>query len=164
MEQTIDVKTSAWTSLQNSFRINRGKPFDWHRYDFDREQYPLPIINPSPKSDKHLFDEINSSFKSKRQTTIRPTPIRDYFKSSIFSCLTCFWMIGGIVCLIQSIKIRRWLRENQRSTEEIQRLSNRLYTNLLFTYVIGGMIIGILILTVFVTFIVGIKGYFSRSL
>ncbi|CAF4304814.1 unnamed protein product, partial [Rotaria sordida] len=57
-----------------------------------------------------------------------------------------------------------YLKKNHlQFNNEAQKLSNCLYTNLVLTYVIGGIIIGVLIMTVLVTFIVGIKGYFSKS-
>lgn len=146
--------------------------FRWISPPTREEEYHLPIVNPSPQSLKHPFkDEEIYCFDEPRRSTnsskilIRPTPIKDYFSASLFACLTCFWMVGGVVCLIQSLRIRRLIRTNQPGKLlEAQKYSHRLWTNLLYTYVIGGMTIGVLILTVFVTFFVGIKGYFSRSL
>lgn len=148
--------------------------FRWISSPIREQEIHLPIVNPSPQSVKHSFhdDEIYSFDHRQTRKSIestksfyRPPPIKDYFCASIFAFLTCFWMIGGIVCLFQSMKIRRLLRSDQPSQlMEARKYSNRLWTNLLYTYVIGGMTIGVFILTILVTFFVGIKGYFSRSL
>ncbi|CAF4285167.1 unnamed protein product [Rotaria socialis] len=75
---------------------------------------------------------------------------------------TIYNLIAGIVCLHQSIKIRRLLKKHDQQSEDKARLlSNRLHTNLILTYVFGGIIIGVLIMTVLVTFVVGLKGYFK---
>lgn len=74
-------------------------------------------------------------------------------------------MFAGVVCLHHSIKIRQLLKKHDsESKEHARKLSDRLYTYLVLTYVFGGIIIGVLIMTVLVTFIVGFKGYYSRSL
>ena len=75
-------------------------------------------------------------------------------------------MLGGLVCFVQAVKIRRMLngKSSPLVLHEARRRSNRLYTNLVITYVVGGMISGALVTTMLVTFIVGIKGYYSRSL
>jgi hypothetical protein len=126
----------------------------------DEEDYHVPVIHSSPKPDRpYCFDE------KKNHVNIVETPINDYFKPSLIACLTCFWMLGGIICLIQSLKIRQLLKKNSyHLNEQARRSSNRLYTNLILTYVVGGMIIGVLVMTILVTFVVGIKGYFSKSL
>ena len=129
----------------------------------DEHRRPIlqPTLSSSPSSTlSYCFDPKKRS--SKGRIVIQERPIKDYFRASLFSCITCFWMFAGIVCLFQSLKIRRLLRENRR--EEARRCSNRLHTNLILTYVFGGMIFGVLIMTILVTFVVGIKGYFSRSL
>src|SRR5437868_4587431 len=81
--------------------------FDWNSYQNEQEEYRIPIIesSPSPKSDRsYCFDKKK---RSSKYIVIQEPPINDYFKASLFSCLICFWMIAGIICLIQSIKIRR---------------------------------------------------------
>jgi hypothetical protein len=135
--------------------------FDWNSHSNEREEYRIPIMESSPKSDRsYCFDKKKHS--SKNRINIQETPINDYYKASLFSCLSCFWMIAGVVCLIQSIKIRRLLKTNH--FQEARERSNRLYTNLVLTYVFGGMIFGVLVMTILVTFVVGFKGYFSKSL
>lgn len=131
-------------------------------YTYNDEEHRVPILQPSPSSTLSYCFDPKEKRSSKTRIIIQESPIKDYFKASLFSCVTCFWMIAGIVCLYQSMKIRRLLRTNHR--EEARRYSNRLHTNLILTYVFGGMIFGVLIMTVLVTFVVGIKGYFSRSL
>lgn len=139
--------------------------FDWNTPTIEKHEHCMPIIvESSPSIDKRYCFEKKTRL-SRNHIIIQENPIKDYFRSSLCSCLICFWMLAGIVCLIQSIKIRRLLKKNNPpSKEEARQLSNRLYTNLVLTYVIGGIIIGVLILTVLVTFVVGLKGYFSRSL
>ncbi len=156
-QQPLDVNYLDKNSYHNTV-------YDWNLYLHEPEEYRIPIIESSPKSDRpYCFDKKKRS--SKNQFIIQETPINDYFKASLFACLTCFWMIAGIVCLIQSIKIRRILKKNnQKFHDEARKRSNRLHTNLILTYVFGGMIIGVLIMTILVTFVVGIKGYFSKSL
>jgi hypothetical protein len=159
-QQPLDVHYLEKNSWRNSYQ---NHVFDWNLTPQEQE-YCIPIIESSPKSDRtEHFEKKKRS--SKNAIIIRESPIQDYYKASLFSCLTCFWMIAGILCLIQSIKIRRLLKEkNSQSDEEARKRSNRLYTNLILTYVFGGMIIGVLIMTILVTFVVGIKGYFSKSL
>ncbi|CAF4130223.1 unnamed protein product, partial [Rotaria sordida] len=114
--------------------------FNCNSYKNNQEEYFIPIIETSSsKIDKlYCFDKYKRS--SKNEIIIQESSIKDYLKSSLYACLSCFWMCTA------------------------QKLSNCLYTNLVLTYVIGGIIIGVLIMTVLVTFIVGIKGYFSKSL
>jgi hypothetical protein len=164
-QQLLEVRSldkNTFISWKNSLVTYHNNVFDWN----EQEEHRIPIIESSPKSDKHqpyCFDKKKRS--SKNHTIIQETPIKDYFKPSLFACLSCFWMIGGIVCLIQSIRIRQLLKENNHQlNDEARQRSNRLHTNLIFTYVVGGMIIGVLIMTILVTFVVGIKGYFSKSL
>jgi hypothetical protein len=153
-QQLLDVQKISW----------KNHVFDWNSCPNKQEEYRVPIIESSPKSDRfYCFDKQKRS--SKNQIIIQEPPINDYFKASLFACLTCFWMIAGIVCLIQSIKIRKLLKKNnQQFNDQARKYSNRLHTNLILTYVFGGMIIGVLIMTILVTFVVGIKGYFSKSL
>jgi hypothetical protein len=143
-------------------RLDKNFLTSWKKTSIDEEEeeYRIPIIQSSSK-----YDQPYCFATKKNQLIIEETPVNDYFKASLFACLTCFWMVGGIICLIQSIKIRRLLKKNNyRLNEQAQRSSNRLHTNLILTYVVGGMIIGVLIMTIIVTFVVGIKGYFSKSL
>jgi hypothetical protein len=179
MQQPLAVHhfdKNLFISWRNSLVSYHSNILEWNRShddnDGDDRAYRMPIMNSTPRTDQHrltndvyAFDR-QASPSGKYACIVRQTPpVRDYFKSSLFACLTCFWMIGGIVCLIQSIRIRYLLKKNRRlSIEEAHQCSNRLYTNLILTYVFGGMIIGVLIMTVLVTFFVGIKGYFNRSL
>jgi len=159
MKQPLDVH-----QLDKNPKISwKNSVFDWNSCSNEQE-YRIPIIESSPKCDRpYCFDKKKRS--SRTPVLIREPPINDYFKRSLFSCLTCFWMIAGIVCLIQSIKIRKLLKQNnQQFKDEARKRSNRLYTYLILTYVFGGMIFGVLIMTVLVTFLVGFKGYFSKSL
>ena len=162
-QQPLDVRY-----LDKNPLITCTNSYDTHGSDCtsstnEQEEYPIPTIE-SPKTDKpYCFDETKTS--SKTSIIIEDPPIKDYFKASLFACVTCFWMLGGIVCFVQSLKIRRLLKKkNYQSDEQAKIRSNRLYTNLVLTYVFGGMIIGVLIMTIVVTFVVGIKGYFSKSL
>jgi hypothetical protein len=151
MKQPLDVYHFERSAYYNHV-------FDWNS---NSNEYRVPIIESSPKSDRsYCFDQKKRS--SRNRIVIQEPPVKDYFKASLFSCLSCFWMIAGIVCLFQSIKIRRLLKTNNH--QEARDRSNRLYTNLVLTYVFGGMIIGVLIMTILVTFVVGFKGYFSKSL
>ena len=170
MQQPLNARQlekNLFLTWRNSLVTYHPHVLDW---ELSPEEHRVPIMESSPRSDKHLLsDEIYSFDKknhsNKNQIVIEDPPIRDYFKASLFACITCFWMIGGVVCLIQSIQIRRLLKKNQQQTmEEAEKLSNRLYTNLIVTYVVGGMIIGVLITAVAVIFFFGIKGYFGRSL
>lgn len=141
-----------------------NQAFDWNILKNNPEEYRRPILQPSPSSTRS-FTFAPKRQSSKHHIIIQERPIKDYFQASFISCLTCFWMIAGIVCLIQSLKIRRLLQSNDPVLhEEARRRSNRLHTNLILSYVFGGMIYGVLIMTILVTFVVGIKGYFSRSL
>jgi hypothetical protein len=138
--------------------------FDLNTYTNEQEEYRIPIIESSPKANRP-YDFDNKKPSSKNHIIVQEPPINDYFKPSLFACLSCFWMVTGIICLIQSIKIRRLLKNNNyQFNDEARRRSNRLHTNLILTYVFGGMIIGALVMTILVTFFVGIKGYFSKSL
>ena len=76
---------------------------------------------------------------------IREVPINDYYKASLCACLTCFWMTSGIICLIQSRRIRQLL--NNQLDKEARKYSNHLYTNLIFTFIIGEMIIASILTT-----------------
>lgn len=164
-QQTLDAR-----HLDKNSSISWKKPhhnhvtFDWNSHKHDQEEYRIPIIEPSPKLDRpYCFDQKQSSSKS--QIIIQEKPVKAYFQASLCACVTFFWMFAGIVCFIQSLKIRRLLKKNNpESIDQAKDLSNRLYTNLVLTYVMGGIIIGVLIMTVLVTFIVGFKGYFSKSL
>ncbi len=152
-------------SLNKNTKISWKHSYQNHVFDWnEHEEHRIPIIQPSPKSERSNTAEKKGR-SSKHHILIQEPPIKDYFKASLFACLSCFWMIAGIVCLIQSIKIRRLLKQNSKPLdEEARKLSNRLHTNLILTYVFGGMIVGVLIMTILVTFVVGIKGYFSKSL
>ncbi|CAF1486577.1 unnamed protein product [Rotaria magnacalcarata] len=138
--------------------------FDWNSYSNEQQEYRIPIIEPLSTIEKpYCFDQKKKSTKS--HIIIIENPINDYFKLSLFACLSCFWMLAGIICLHQSIKIRRLLKKrDQQSEDKARLLSNCLHTNLILTYVFGGIIIGVLVMTVLVTFVVGLKGYFSKSL
>lgn len=162
MKQPLDVQYLDKSSWKNSYY---NHVFDWNLSSNEREEHRIPIIEePSPKSARsYCFDKKKRSSRS--PVPIRESPIKDYFKTSLFACLTCFWMIAGIVCLIQSIKIRRLLKKSHRQArEQARQCSNRLHTNLILTYVFGGMIYGVLIFTILFVFIVGTKGYFSKLL
>lgn len=170
MQQPLNARQlekNLFITWRNSLVTYHPHALDW---DLSNEEYRLPIMEPSPRSDKHLFSDEVYSFDKKKHANknhiiIQEPPIQDYFKASLFACLTCFWMIGGIICLIQSIQVRRLLKKNDsRTMDEAKKRSNRLHTNLVLTYVIGGMTVAVLITTVLVTFFVGIKGYFGRSL
>ncbi|CAF4686219.1 unnamed protein product, partial [Rotaria sp. Silwood1] len=159
-----DRKEYQKLAFQIFLRTHYNHIFNWNLYKNDQEEYCIPIIESSPILDRpYCFDKKKRL--SKNQIMIEESPIKDYFKASLCACLSFFWMFAGIVCLIQSIKIRHLLkRNNSQFNDEARQLSNRLYTNLVLTYVFGIVIIGVLIMTVLVTFIVGIKGYFSKSL
>ena len=104
-------------------------------------------------------------FEPATPSVIRPPPINDYYRASLISCLTCFWMVTGIVCLVQSLKVRRLLKQqNDIADEKARLISNRLQTNLILTYIFGGTIYCVLIVMIVVIFLFGIKGYFGRSL
>lgn len=162
MKQPLDVQYLEKSSWKSAYY---NHVFDWNSTSNEHEEHRIPIIEePSPKSVRsYCFDKKKRS--SRLPVLIKEPPIKDYFKASLFACLTCFWMVAGIVCLVQSIKIRRSLKNNHRQiNDEARKRSNRLHTNLILTYVFGGMIYGVLIMTILVTFVVGIKGYFSKSL
>lgn len=151
MKQPLDVYHLERNTYNNHI-------FNWNS---NPNEHRIPIMESSPESNRsYCFDQKKRS--SKNRINIQESPINDYFKASLFSCLTCFWMIAGIVCLIQSIKIRRLLKTNNHL--KAREYSNRLHTYLILTYVFGGMIFGVLIMTILVTFVVGFKGYFSKSL
>lgn len=152
--------------LEQNFRDHsfHNQAFDWNTLTSNHQEHRIPILQSTPSSTRS-FSFAPKRQPSKHRIVLQERPIEDYFKASLVSCLTCFWMIAGIVCLIQSWKIRRLLQSNHPLLhEEARRRSNRLHTNLILTYVFGGMIYGVLIMTILVTFVVGIKGYFSRSL
>ena len=164
MQQPLDVR-----------HLDKNRFVSWMHHptatmlDREHEDIRLPIMDEaSPRSERHVrIDDHAYCFDSKKShVVIREEPVRDHFKSSLFACLTCFWMIGGLVCFVQAVKIRCMLKNNSSPLVllEARRRSNRLYTNLVITYVVGGMISGALVTTLLVTFIVGIKGYYSRSL
>ncbi|CAF5009618.1 unnamed protein product, partial [Rotaria sp. Silwood1] len=156
-----DRKEYQKLAFQIFLRTHYNHIFNWNLYKNDQEEYCIPIIESSSILDRpYCFDKKKRL--SKNQIIIEESPIKDYFKASLCACLSFFWMFAGIVCLIQSIKIRHLLkRNNSQFNDEARQLSNRLYTNLVLTYVFGIVIIGVLIMTVLVTFIVGIKGYFK---
>ncbi|CAF1041472.1 unnamed protein product [Rotaria sordida] len=163
-QQPLDVHHLDKNSLVLWKKSQYNYVFNCNPYKNNQEEYCIPIIESSSKIDRpYCFDKYKRS--SKNQIIIQESPIKDYFKPSLCACLSCFWMCAGIICLIQSIKIRYLLKKNHpQFNNEARQLSNRLYTNLVLTYVLGGIIIGVLIMTVLVTFFVGIKGYFSKSL
>ncbi|UJR15120.1 hypothetical protein I4U23_002085 [Adineta vaga] len=168
----FNTASKAFLKLEDDPSINEEDRKEYQKLAFqiflsnsyrnDQEDYRVPIMESSPKSDRsYCFDKKKSS--TKKHPIIQEAPIKDYFKASLFACITCFWMIAGIVCLFQSLKIRQLLKKNnEKFQDEARRRSNRLHTNLILTYVFGGMIIGVLIMTILVTFVVGIKGYFNK--
>ena len=152
-QQPLDVRNS-----------NINHIFEWNSYQiYHDKEHRVPIVDSSPKSTRsYCFDKQKPSTKD--HVVTQEPPIKDYFKTSLFACVTCFWMIAGIVCLYQSFKIRQLLKKNNEVyREEARRCSNRLHTNLILTYVFGSMVIGVFVMAILVTFVVGIKGYFSRS-
>ncbi|CAF0768219.1 unnamed protein product [Didymodactylos carnosus] len=126
--------------------------------------YTVPII--SFNSTKQPLYNVENPYYfdiEKETPTIeqQKSKINDYFKLSLFACLTCFWMVGGIICLIQSLRIKRLKKV---CVEQALRKSNRLHTNLILTYVFGGITYLVLVMTVLISFFVGIKGYFAKSI
>ncbi|CAF1237686.1 unnamed protein product [Adineta steineri] len=130
-QQPLHVHNLNKNSLVPWTKSHQNHTYDWNN---EQEEYRIPIIQLTPRSDRSYDIEKEKSASIKNHIKIQEPPINDYFKPSLFACLTCFWMIAGIVCLIQSIKIRKILKKNnQQYNDEAKRRSNCLYTNLILT-------------------------------
>ncbi|CAF4041793.1 unnamed protein product [Adineta steineri] len=130
-QQPLHVHNLNKNSLVPWTKSHQNHTYDWNN---EQEEYRIPIIQLTPRSDRSDNVEKEKSASIKNHIKIQEPPINDYFKQSLFACLTCFWMIAGIVCLIQSIKIRKILKKNnQQYNDEAKRRSNCLYTNLILT-------------------------------
>ncbi|CAF0786143.1 unnamed protein product [Didymodactylos carnosus] len=172
LKNSVHWKNSLVT--YHSYIVNESSSyFQDHKYEWYSRSHPnyniktfctIPIVPRNSTTQLPYTVDTLYCFDIEKKSPVteqQKLEIKDYFKSSLFACLTCFWMIGGVVCLIQSLHIKRL---KNICVEEALQKSYRLHTNLILTYIFGGVTYFILLMTIFISFFVGIKGYFGKSI